>query len=98
MGIGVATWRLAQRGEIGFISGMAIGWVVARELQDNGPHDRRVVLHTYPDDEIVDHLLDRFYQPAVRVAKAGHNDLVGRNLSAKLKRYPVNLRVGAGRH
>lgn len=67
MGIGVSSWRLArsvaQRGEIGVISGTAIDSVVVRELQDGDPHDRRRVLNAYPDEEIVDHLLDRFYQP-----------------------------------
>ena len=70
MGIGVSTWRLARhvarRGEIGVISGTAIDSVVVRELQDGDPHDRRTVLETYPDDDIVDHLLDRFYQPEGR--------------------------------
>jgi NAD(P)H-dependent flavin oxidoreductase YrpB (nitropropane dioxygenase family) len=67
MGIGVSTWRLArrvaQRGEIGVISGTAIDSVVVRELQDGDPHNRRGVLRTYPDQDIVDHLLDRFYKP-----------------------------------
>lgn len=67
MGIGVSTWRLArrvaQRGEIGVVSGTSIDSVVVRELQDGDPHNRRQVLRTYPDDDIVDHLLDRFYQP-----------------------------------
>jgi len=54
---------VAQRGEIGVISGTAIDSVVVRELQDGDPHDRRRVLKTYPGDEIVDPLLDRFYQP-----------------------------------
>ncbi|MFO8099620.1 MAG: nitronate monooxygenase [Salinibacter sp.] len=70
MGIGVSTWRLArhvaQRGEIGVISGTAIDTVVVRELQDGDPHDRRSVLRTYPDDAIVEHLIDRFYRPEGR--------------------------------
>ena len=70
MGIGVSTWRLArtvaQRGELGVISGTAIDSVVARELQDGDPNDRRQILQTYPDRDIVDHLLDRFYQPEGR--------------------------------
>lgn len=67
MGIGVSTWRLArtvaQRSEIGVVSGTSIDSVVARELQEGDPHDRRRVLQSYPDDDIVGHLLDRFYQP-----------------------------------
>ena len=48
MGIGVSSWRLArrvaQRGEIGIVSGTGIDTVVVRELQDGDPHDRRRVL------------------------------------------------------
>lgn len=65
MGIGVSSWRLARRvaqlGEIGVISGTAIDTVVVRELQDGDPHDRRAALQAYPDQEIVDYLIDRFY-------------------------------------
>ena len=132
MGIGVSSWRLArtvaQRGELGVISGTAIDSVVARELQDGDPNGRRQVLQTYPDPEIVDHLLDRFYQPEgrseqepydllpihqftprpksqrilaaatyteVRLAKTGHDGLVGMNLLAKLKRYSLPCLYGA---
>jgi NAD(P)H-dependent flavin oxidoreductase YrpB (nitropropane dioxygenase family) len=70
MGIGVSTWTLARRvaqcGELGVVSGTAIDSVVARELQDGDPHNRRATLQSYPDDDIVEHLLDRFYQPAGR--------------------------------
>ena len=65
MGIGVSSWRLARRvaqlGEIGVVSGTAIDTVMVRELQDGDPHDRRAALRAYPDQEIVDYLLDRFY-------------------------------------
>lgn len=132
MGIGVSTWRLArrvaQRGEIGVVSGTSIDSVVARELQDGDPHNRREVLESYPDTGIVDHLLERFYQPngraddepydllpihqfnpsahsqrilsaatfsEIRLAKAGHDGLVGLNLMAKLKRYSLPCIYGA---
>ena len=132
MGIGVSSWRLArtvaQHGELGVISGTAIDSVVARELQDGDPNGRRQVLQTYPDPEIVNHLLDRFYQPEgrseqepydllpihqftprpksqrilaaatyteVRLAKTGHDGLVGMNLLAKLKRYSLPCLYGA---
>lgn len=132
MGIGVSTWRLArrvaERGEIGVISGTAIDAVVTRELQDGDPNDRRRVLRTYPDEEIADHLIDRFYQlegraegepyvplsihrfnPStqsqrilaaaayceVRLAKEGHDGLIGLNLMAKLKRYSLPCLYGA---
>jgi len=132
MGIGVSSWRLArtvaQRDELGVISGTAIDSVVVRELQDGDPNGRRAVLQTYPDEEIAHHLLDRFYQPEgrdeqepydllpihqftpritsqrilaaatyteVRLAKEGHDGLVGMNLMAKLKRYSLPCLYGA---
>lgn len=65
MGVGVSSWRLARRvaelGEIGVVSGTAIDTVVVRELQEGDPHDRRAVLAEYPDEEIVDYLIGRFY-------------------------------------
>ncbi len=65
MGIGVSSWQLARRvaqlGEIGVISGTAIDTVAVRELQDGDPHDRRAALQAYPDQEIIDSMLDQFY-------------------------------------
>lgn len=132
MGIGVSTWRLArrvaQRGEIGVVSGTGIDSVVVRELQDGDPHDRRRVLADYPDAAAADDLIDRFYRPEgrapdesydllkmhgfepsirsqrilaaatyteVRLAKEGHDGLVGLNLLAKLKRYTLPCIYGA---
>jgi NAD(P)H-dependent flavin oxidoreductase YrpB (nitropropane dioxygenase family) len=132
MGIGVSSWqlarRVAQRGEIGVVSGTGIDAVVVRELQEGDPHDRRRVLSDYPDTEIADDLVDRFYQPEgrapgeaydlltmhgfdpsvrsqrilaaatfteVRLAKEGHDGLVGLNLLAKLKRYTLPCIYGA---
>ncbi|MCS3661017.1 nitronate monooxygenase [Salinibacter ruber] len=67
MGIGVSSWRLARhvarRGEIGIVSGTGIDSVVVRELQEGDPHDRRQMLADYPDEEIADHLVERFYRP-----------------------------------
>jgi len=132
MGISVSTWRLARRvakrGEVGVVSGTAIDSVIVRELQDGDPDDRRRVLQTYPDEEIVRHLMDRFYKPEgrhegesyellpihqfnplvrsqrmlaaatyaeVRMAKQGHDGLIGLNLMAKLKRYSLPCLYGA---
>jgi NAD(P)H-dependent flavin oxidoreductase YrpB (nitropropane dioxygenase family) len=67
MGVGVSSWRLArrvaQRGEIGVVSGTAMDTVVARELQEGDPHDRRSALAAYPDTAAAEHLVDRFYRP-----------------------------------
>ena len=132
MGIGVSSWqlarRVAQRGEIGVVSGTGIDSVVVRELQDGDPHDRRRVLQTYPDTETADHLVDTYYRPdglpagasydllsmhrfqpteasqrilaaatytEVRLAKDGHDGVVGLNLLAKLKRYTLPCLYGA---
>ena len=132
MGIAVSSWRLArrvaERGEIGMISGTGIDSVVVRELQEGDPHGRRRILADYPDEEIVKWLLDRFYHPdgipddepyellemhefnpspesqrvmaaatysEVRLAKEGHDGIVGLNLLAKLKRYSLPSMYGA---
>ncbi len=65
MGVAVSNWRLArhvaQAGEFGVVSGTAIDSVLVRELQQGDPHGRRRVLASYPDQEIVDFLIGRFY-------------------------------------
>lgn len=70
MGIGVSSWRLARAvaaaGEIGVVSGTGIDTVVVRELQDGDPHDRVGVLADYPDQEIVRHLIEKYYIPGGR--------------------------------
>ncbi len=70
MGVAVSSWELARAvasaGEIGVISGTAIDSVVVRELQDGDPYNRRAVLADYPDQEIAEHLIDRYYNPEGR--------------------------------
>lgn len=65
MGVGVSSWRLARRvamtGEIGVVSGTCIDTVMVRELQEGDPHFRREALKDYPDQAIVEHILDRYY-------------------------------------
>jgi len=65
MGIGVSSWELARevarKGEIGVVSGTCIDTVMVRELQEGDPHGRREALRAYPDQEIVDEIIDRFY-------------------------------------
>lgn len=65
MGIAVSSWRLARRvaqlGEFGVVSGTAIDSVVVRELQQGDPHGRRRALRAYPDQEIVDYMIDQFF-------------------------------------
>ena len=66
MGIAVSSWKLArsvsQLGELGVISGTAIDSVIARRLQD-GDLDgsvRRALAH-FPDQEIADSIIKRFF-------------------------------------
>ena len=65
MGIAVSSWRLARRvaqlGEFGLVSGTAIDTVVVRELQQGDPHGRLRALRAYPDQEIVDFMIDQFF-------------------------------------
>ena len=65
MGIAVSSWRLARRvaqlGEFGVVSGTGIDTVVVRELQQGDPFGRIRALQAYPDQEIVDYLIGRFF-------------------------------------
>ena len=65
MGVAVSSWRLARRvaqlGEFGVVSGTGIDTVVVRELQQGDPHERLRALQAYPDQEIVDYLIGRFF-------------------------------------
>ncbi len=65
MGIGVSSWRLAravaEAGEVGVVSATAIDSVLVRELQAGDPNGRLDVLASYPDQEIVQHLVETYY-------------------------------------
>jgi NAD(P)H-dependent flavin oxidoreductase YrpB (nitropropane dioxygenase family) len=65
MGIAVSSWCLARAvaisGEIGVVSATAIDSVLVRELQNGDPNGRLRVLESYPDQEIVSHLRDRYF-------------------------------------
>lgn len=65
MGVAVSSWRLARRvaqlGEFGVVSGTGIDTVVVRELQQGDPFGRIRALRAYPNQEIVDYLIDRFF-------------------------------------
>lgn len=65
MGIAVSSWQLAKRvaelGEIGVISGTSIDSVMVRELQEGDPCGRIEALQQYPDQEIVDEIIDTYY-------------------------------------
>lgn len=65
MGIGVSSWQLARRvaelGEIGVVSGTGIDSVLVREFQEGDPFNRRAVLKEYPDQSIVNDVIDKYY-------------------------------------
>ena len=123
MGIGVSSWLLArtvaQRGQLGVVSGTCIDSVFVRRLQDGdvGGHLRRV-LEDFPLPEVSLDALKRYFLPEgrpegeaykllpmwqqhvtraraqlamlasfveVRLAKEGHNGVVGMNLLTKVQ-------------
>ncbi len=65
MGVAVSSWRLAKRvaelGHFGAVSGTAIDSVLVRELQKGDPFGRIRALRAYPDQSIVDELINQFY-------------------------------------
>ncbi|MGM0381670.1 MAG: nitronate monooxygenase [bacterium] len=65
MGIDVSGWELARavalEGEIGTISGICLDTVMIRELQDGDPDNRIKALENYPDTEIVEEIIDKYY-------------------------------------
>jgi NAD(P)H-dependent flavin oxidoreductase YrpB (nitropropane dioxygenase family) len=65
MGIAISGWPLARAvaklGQLGVVSGTAIDSVFVRRLQDRGVDDSlREVLDLFPDQEIVNDVLERF--------------------------------------
>ena len=71
MGAGVSNWQLARAvsvtGQLGVVSGTALDTIVSRRLQlgDPGGHMQRAMAH-FPDVEMVDRILKRFFIPAGR--------------------------------
>ena len=84
MGVGVSGWRLAravaQAGQLGVVSGVALDALLARRLQrgDEGGHLRRALSH-FPVPEVADRILRRYFvaggidpgQPFRPVPRAG---------------------------
>lgn len=66
MGISVSSWQLAnavaQRGQIGVVSGTAIDLVLVRSLQLGDPEgDRRRAMAAFPDQELAQRILDKYF-------------------------------------
>ena len=66
MGAGISSWRLAravaQRGQLGVVSGTALDVILARRLQDGDPggHMRRA-LDRFPDRAMADRIWQTYY-------------------------------------
>ncbi|MFI5100966.1 MAG: nitronate monooxygenase [Actinomycetes bacterium] len=73
MGVAVSSWQLAAAvsatGQLGVVSGTALDVVLARRLQDGdvGGHARRA-LESFPDPEMAQRALDRYFIPEGRAA------------------------------
>jgi nitronate monooxygenase len=68
MGIGVSNWKLAkavaQRGQLGVVSGTALDSVLARRLQlGDKSGDMRRALSNFPWPEMAGRILDRYFIP-----------------------------------
>ena len=73
MGIAVSNWRLAravaQRGQLGVVSGTAIDTVMIRRLQDgDAGGDVRRAMRQFPVRTIADHVLSLYFKPGGREA------------------------------
>jgi NAD(P)H-dependent flavin oxidoreductase YrpB (nitropropane dioxygenase family) len=89
MGVAVSHWRLAQTvarsGGIGVISGVGPDLLVARMLQDGDPggHVRRV-LAGYPDQDLVDKTMSRFYRDGGREPGVAYRPIPKLDLNQKM--------------
>ena len=75
MGAAVSNWRLAnavsKAGQLGVVSGTAIGVVLARRLQlGDVDGDARRALKHFPDQTIADRVLAEYFVPGGKAADA----------------------------
>lgn len=80
MGVSISNWRLAstvaRSGQLGVISGTALGVLLARGLQDGDPDGRlRRALAAFPEQEIVERILERYFLPGGRKPGAGYRSV-----------------------
>ena len=86
MGIGVSSVPMASTvanlGHLGVVSGTAIDSVIARRLQDGDVDgDIRWALSTFPDQECVDEVLERFFIEGGKEENASYTDVPKLSLS-----------------
>lgn len=96
MGIGVSSWKLAQevsrKGQLGVVSGTAIDAVIARRLQDGDiSGDVRRALTHFPNQEIAQLIIDRYYIEGGRDSKVPYIDVP--KLSLRPTSFAVELLV-----
>lgn len=68
MGVGISNWHLAQAvsktGQLGVVSGTALGGLISRRLQDGDPTGCiREALEHFPFPRMAQRILERFYIP-----------------------------------
>ena len=66
MGIRISNWKLAravaEKGELGIVSGTVMDTVLVRELQDGDEKgDVRRALAAFPDQDMVDRIMDKYF-------------------------------------
>ena len=69
MGVGISGWKLARAvsltGQLGVVSGTAVGVILARKLQLGDPNGHlRKAMEQFPDQDMVGRIKKTFFQPA----------------------------------
>ena len=69
MGVGISGWRLARAvaltGQLGVVSGTAVGVILARKLQLGDPEGNRLrAMGQFPDQDMARRIKEAFFQPA----------------------------------
>ncbi|MEO8084056.1 MAG: nitronate monooxygenase [Ardenticatenales bacterium] len=81
MGVAISDWRLAstvaQTGQLGVVSGTGIAPVMIRRLMDGDPQgDTRRALAAFPDRELVEQILQKYYLPDGRPEGMSYKTIV----------------------
>ena len=89
MGVAVSNWSLAravsQTGQLGVVSGTALGTVLVRRLQDGDPGGlMRQAMEAFPLQEVVERVLKRYFIPDGKAADQPYRSAPMPNLAQKL--------------